>query len=339
MSVSEESNHRSGAYLLTTDLPLQVVEGLGSLGLKTPAADDPFFHEMLEGLKGDISKVLPGARVKVLDMRELAKNVSGAVHRQRPFLKDAAIVSTCPAISTVVHGHTLEVNRVVGFDGAILGRGPRPGHSSVHEQLVGLRSMIDGQPVILVEDGSFTGETLRYLVDEFRGTRIELAAIVLGFAFPKAREAVSSFFAGDLIVTEEVDGDLIDWMPDHDFFPFVPNCGRVVGVRMGTDGDVFPFYSYGGLSYSIPYLHPFCDMEQWASIPRARAPRFSLSCLHRSIQLFELLNKLNGQRFLISDLVSQRLNVSVPVSVGQRQLPSGDMDVLSFLHEVCHELA
>ena len=336
MSTYGESAH-ADTYLITTDLGLKVEQGFGSLGLKTPTADDPLFQEMLDELVSDVSQAIPQADVKVFDMRQLAKDISGQVHRQQPLIKGAVIVSTCPEISAVVRGHTLEVNRIVDFDGRLLGLGPRPGHPSIREQLVGMKSIIDGQPVILVEDGSFTGETLRYLVEEFQVSGIDLVSIVLGFAFPDAHKLVQSFFAGELVTTEEINGNLIDWMPDHDFVPFMPNCGRVVGSRLGCQGDVFPFYNYRGMSYSIPYLSPFRDVQAWASIPRDQARQFSLSCLHRAIQLFEVLTKLNGARFVVSDLVSQRLNVSMPVSIGQRQLPD-DIDVLCFLHEVCHEL-
>ena len=206
------------------------------------------------------------------------------------------------------------------------------------EQIASIQYIASGRPVILVEDGAFSGGTLRCIAEKFEKSGILLSSVIIGFGLPNALKSLSSIFDGKLILTEEIDGEPVEWMPDHDFFPFVPNCGRVLGSRFGADGEVLPFYDHLGFSYSIPYVFPFCDITRWASIPEEKAREFSLFCLHQDIRLFEIISKMNRCRIKVKQLVSPRLKVSVPISAGQKSLPVNDY-VISFLHDICHELS
>lgn len=159
----------------------------------------------------------------------------------------------------------------------------------------------------------------------------------MGFAFSKAVEVIKRNFNGEIVMVEQIDNPL-DWMPDHDFFPFASNCGRVFGISL--DGNAYPFYTHNGASYSVPYILPFAPlMSKWTSIPQERTNSFSLFCLQKSLHLFKLLEKINRRDIMIGDLMNVHPRVSIPINVGQHTFPRLDTRVINFLSDACHELS
>ena len=125
---------------------------------------------------------------------------------------------------------------------------------------------------------------------------------------------------------------LMDWVPDHDFFPFVPGCGKVLGVEVG--GELYPFYDHNHASFAMPYLVPFAPMQEWATIPDRRTNSLSGQCLKLTIRLFEELGKLNDRPIRISDIVHARQRVSLPIQCGHKgPLPTTGSTVVSYLSE------
>lgn len=325
------------AYVLVFDLGSKI-KALRQLGLKTPEHNDPFFLEIQTDLTKMISQALPDAEILAYEMEDLSYQILTRAHELRKILvKDAVVVSSCLEIAAPRRGFVLEINRLVDFDGQILGIGPRPGCPTISEQIRGIKTLVADRPVIIVEDGSFSGRTLAYVLKLFKESGVQVAALVLGFMFPQALASLRRSYEGEMIVIRELN-NVIDWMPDHDFFPFSPNCGRVVGVSV--HGLNYPFFNYDGASYGVPYILPFSPMHDWASIPKDSCNEISLYCMHKTLELFDLLEKMNnGKEIKIGDLTGARPLVSVPISVRQKFFPSLDTRVRSFLHDTCHELA
>lgn len=163
-----------------------------------------------------------------------------------------------------------------------------------------------------------------------------LSAVTAGICFPPAIERLRKDFNGELVIVQEVEKPY-DWMPDHDFVPFVPNCGRVFGGLFGK--DVLPYYTHDGLSYCFPYILPFGDPTKWASIPKDHAYSFSGLCLEEAYKLFGMLDKLNNRGITPIDLLGSAPRISVPMSVGSSQLPNSDTPISEFLSEVRQELS
>jgi len=331
---AHDGHHGKKNYILTCDLGSKV-RLYRSCGIKTPGPNDPFFVDLQNALREKIGAALPGIQVKAIEMEDLANQILARAHERRNHLRDAIVVSTCPEIVAPAGGYTLQVNRLIDDKGEFLGHGPRPGYQAVEEQALAVRALANDRPIILLEDGTFSGGTLSYILSRFAAQNLKISALVLGFAFPKAEKVLKRMFHGELIILNGIE-ELLDWMPDHDFFPFIPSCGRVFGVPVR--GKNFPFYSFEGTSFSVPYILPFCNrMKDWANIPPEHAFGISLFCLQRSIELFERLEKLNGKEIRVSDLVNGHFNVSVPISIGQNTFPSLEARVIDILNEACIE--
>lgn len=331
-----EPDHCNGnTYIITHDLG-ERIRGLRLLGLRTPDSNDSFFSEFHQKIKNAITSMLPEISVITYDMRELVEEVWTEALRLQRNLKDAIVVSSCAEVASPRRGHTIEINRIVDVNGDIIGLGPRPANPPLKNQVQGIAAMADGNPVVLVEDGAFTGTTIEFLLDSLRSGKVNVAAIVVGLCFPGAVKRIKEVFKGELVVMKEINKPY-EWMPDHDFVPFVPNCGRVFGGPFGS--DFLPFYTHDGLSYCFPYVLPFGDPVKWASIPSEHAGLFSLLCLEETLALFRMLDDMNGRQITPLDLIGTTPRASVPMSKGNGQLPDADVPISSFLSEVCHELS
>ena len=327
-------NNGKGTYVLTCDLGSKV-KLLKHIGLKTPESNDSFFKGFQSELARLIGVALPNAEVITMSMEDLADDILTEALRKQSLLQDAVVVSSCAEIAIPRKGHIIEINRIVDERGKIIGLGPRPGFPSLDEQLESIRVFTVDRPIIIVEDGSFTGGTMCHVIRKFKDKGIKIAAVVIGFAFPKALAAIQREYSGEIIVIEKLN-ELLDWMPDHDFFPFTPNCGRVFDLSIS--GQNYPFYTHNNASYSVPYIIPFGNMREWSSIPDTSTGPISLFCLQQALALFERIEKLSGKEIKIGDILGTRPKISIPISIGQNVFPRLDTRITSFLSETCHEL-
>ncbi len=327
--MSDPSGHPT--YLITNDLG-EKVEYLRHTGLITPDPHSTFFTDVQSDLQRAVDQATPAnVTVRSVKMNDLADDV---LARALTFAKDdTLIVSTCPEIANPVRGFTLQVNRLVDFDGNSIGLGPRPGNPSIRDQILAIKNKAGGMPIIIVEDGIFSGETMLFVIDQLRAHNVKVSAMIVGFTFPSSAATVQKIKeAGIDFVSIEEFQNLFDWVPDHDFFPFVPSNGKVVGIPVKQ--GYLPFYSYDQASYSVPYLYGFCPINKWASIDDEPAKALTTFCIRATVDLYREIERSNGRTIMISDLIHAKQRVSIPVSVWQQHLPHSDVSVISYLSEV-----
>lgn len=330
MNERGEDHHRR-SYIITFDLP-EKVKLFQAIGLKVPNQNDPFFSETKEQTMRLFEEIFPEVEVRGIDMSDLAADIiAKAMSIQTTHFQDAIIVSTCPEITILRNGasFSLQINRLIDSQGNILGIGPRPGAQAIESQINSLVPYAKSRQVILVEDGSFTGKTLSYVLSLLNNKGINVSAVVIGFVFQKAKDVIRQNFAGDVFDIEQIENP-IDWMPDHDFYPFIPGGGRVIGWRW--QDEAMPIYSRSGLTYSIPYLAQFCPITDWASIPAKDCWRVSRFFLQKSYELFTAIHELNGRHELtIGDLTRTMPKVSAPAQLNDGYLLSPDTKVRDYL--------
>ncbi len=331
------SGHAGKNYILTCDLG-QKISYFANLGLKVPGPNSKLFQEIETELASKIGQALGGVRVIALNMEQLAANIIDRAYAKSTELKDAIVISSCPeiAVNTDINiGRTLEINRIVNFQGKMLGIGPRPGHLTIDDQIEIIRSVYGKthRPIIIVEDGSYSGRTLSKVLKEFKANGLQIKAVVVGFIFAEAKARLLRELDGDLIVINEIESP-VDWVADHDFFPFVPNCGRMVGTKVRK--NYYPFV-FNQAFYTVPYILPFGPIYDWANIPKEKSIWLSDFCLQETIFLFEELARLNRRQLTIGDLIglnaSQKKNVavSIPIGIWGGEFPALDTKVIEFL--------
>jgi len=318
----------SNCYILTHDLGKRI-ESFRDLGLNTPNHDDQFYSDFKEGLEKRIRKIYPDDEIKSLYMNDLTQRIWNESIHKKSSIKNAVIVSTSHDIATPRRGHTLEINRVYDHNGKQFGFGSRPGNPCLDEQIISLAKLVGNSPVVLAEDGVFSGNTILYILDKFKKKNISVSTIVLGFSSRDGIDTVKKVFDGEIITLEGIP-HLIDWMPDHDFIPFAPNCGRVLGISFGN--EALPVYTYDGVAFAFPYIRPFGDLNKWGSIPEDQVNEFSHYCMQQALELFKKIEDLNGKKsLLIRDLLGTRPSIRIPVCFNSDEFPSLDTRVTEYL--------
>jgi hypothetical protein len=234
------------SYFLTRSLG-EKFQRFSALGLKVPAPDAKIFVvDTINELINKLNSVLaPTANVTVRAQKDMAEDIIAKASRfklgQRSnIFQDTFSVSTCPEIANLRDGGSLYINRIIDDSGEVIGIGPRPGASSIEDQFSAICNIAEGRPIIIIEDGSFTGGTMKFILQEMNKREIKVNALVIGLVFPKAQKELSGVFDGEIIACDDAD-NYLDWMPDHDFFPFTPGSGRVFGLSWR--GNPIPLYS------------------------------------------------------------------------------------------------
>lgn len=325
-SVQED---RHGTYVVTYD----VASRLQAFRPKTFTIrpDDLLFERFHMSLFQKIQQALPGITIDTIEMSELRRKIWEQVNERITDLDQQAVLSTCPEIADLnpkSEGLLLNINRLFNTDGQLIGHGPRPGFRPLDKKFDDLAKKIAGRSVVLIEDGAFSGGTLRFVLQELNSRGITVTAIIVGFCCTRAKFVLGHIFNGELVIVHPIE-NLLDWIPDHDLIPFIPNCGRVLGEA--SNNGFMPVRSVEGFSYAYPYILPFGKIEEWASLPIEGARDLSRLCLETSIELFSRV----GPKMTIGELLGANPRVSMPIEIGADQAQIAlDMEVVGFLEQI-----
>lgn len=326
-SVQED---RHGTYVVTYDVASRL-QAFRPKTLTIPRPDDQLFERFHMGLFQKIQQALPGINIDTIEMSELRRKIWEQVDARITDLSQQAVLSTCQEIADSnpkSEGLLLNINRLFNTDGQLIGHGPRPGFEPLTKQFDNLAGKIAGRSVVLIEDGAFSGGTLRSVLHELNSRGITVTAIVIGFCCTRAKFVLGHVFKGELVIVHPIE-NLLDWIPDHDLIPFIPNCGRVLGEP--SDHSFMPVRKAEGYSCAYPYILPFGKIEEWASLPIEGARDLSRLCLETSIELFGRV----GHKMTIGELLGANSRVSMPIEIGAHEvLPVLNTEIVSFLEQM-----
>lgn len=323
-------NLNRGTYVVTYD----VASRLQAFRPKTntiPRPDDLLFERFHMSLFTEIQKALPGITIDTIEMNELRRKIWEQVNERITDLGQQAVLSTCPEIADSnpkSEGLLLNINRLFNTDGQLIGHGPRPGFEPLEKQYDDLARRITGRSVVLIEDGAFSGGTLRSVLQDLNSRGITVTAIIIGFCCTRAKFVLGQFFRGELVIVHPIE-NLLDWIPDHDLIPFIPNCGRVLGEPVSH--GFMPVRKTEGFSYAYPYILPFGKIEEWASLPIEGAQDLSRLCLDTSVELFGRV----CPKMTIRELLKANPRASMPIEIGAEQSQVDlDTQVVNFLKQM-----
>jgi hypothetical protein len=325
---------RRGTYVVTYDVASRL-QAFRSRNLLVPSQDDPLFGVFHLSLFKEIQQALPGITIETIEMSELRRKIWDQVESRLTDPSQQVVLSTCLEIADSnpkSEGLLLNINRLFDANGEMLGHGPRPGFNHLDQQYEDLVAKIRGRSIILIEDGAFTGGTIRSVLQELNSRGLKVTAVIIGFCCTRAKVVLRDVFEGELVIVNPIE-NLIDWIPDHDLFPFIPNCGRVLGEH--TSQGFMPVLTAEGFSCAYPYILPFGKIEQWASLPTEGARDLSRLCLDTSIKLFSRV----GPEITIGELLRINPRVSLPIGIGlQEALPDPEKGIVAFLKEMRERL-
>lgn len=326
MKPVHQASHR-GTYVVTFDVESRL-QAYRAGGLNVPHPHDPLFGNFHRILSEKLASALPTVNIHTIRMSKIRLKIWNELETQVQDMTHQVVLSTCHEIADShpkSEGLLLNINRLFDTDGEIIGYGPRPGFKSLDEQFEDLVKKIAGRSVILIEDGAFTGGTIRFVLKRLKSYGLKITSVVLGFCCADAYPPLRELLNGELTVVDSVD-NLVDWIPDHDLVPFIPNCGRVLGQQSAS--GLMSLQTENGSSRAYPYILPFGKMEKWASVPTDKAQDLSRFCLDTSIEIFSRI----GPKVTIGELIRACPRVSKPIVIGEHaSFPSFDTGVIEFL--------
>ncbi len=337
MARDTEVDHRS--YLLTLDLS-HMVKSYEQAGLKT---NPVLMAELTQRLIRRIRGIFPDLEVTVLELAKVKEGVHQLLEKSLHLHPEAIVITTnrflCPKPNCDAEDTAccLEINRIVDESGGSIGLGPRPWHNSPDLQVRRIAELYGQRPIIILEDGSWSGKTVAQLVIDCQQANLDVAEVICGIMFDQGYSQIrKSGFHRDISFVS-LQEDCLDWMPDHDFYPFVPACGRVVGHR--EDGKGFIPTQVNGFSLAYPYILPYGKPQEWANIPEAHAVPFSRECLADTITLFEDMEAINGQPLSAGTITKLYPRTSFPHRQGKsHRLSDPARRIVDILHEDYHDV-
>ena len=323
--VNRASHH--GTYVVTFDVESRI-QAYRAGGLNVPHQHDPVFRNFHRLLFEKMRGALPDVNIHTISMSKVRLKIWKEVETKIQDMSRQVALSTCQEIADSnpkSEGLILNINRVFNTQGEMIGYGPRHGFKPLDEQFKELAEKIAGRSVVLIEDGAFTGGTIRYVLERLKSLGLKVPSVVIGFCCTRAYLSLKELLNGELTVVDSLE-NLVDWIPDHDLIPFIPNCGRVLGEK--SESGIIPMQTESGASCAYPYILPFGNMEKWASMPPDGARDLSRFCLDTSIEIFSRM----GPKITIGELIKACPRVSKPIIIGEHaDLPPFDTEVVEFL--------
>lgn len=186
-----------------------------------------------------------------------------------------------------------EIARLVDKHGRDRGLGHRAGTASLQQQIKKLQ--INGvDKVAIVDDVLFSGALLERVINLLSRIGIQVPIICVGIGIGEGIERIGGA-KREVLCVRSYD-EVVDEVCERDFYPGVPLSGRLL---IGND------------NIGVPYILPFGNPHDWASIPSEHAINFSKFCFHQTILLFDEIGRCSGKSVLCQDL--ERKVIGLPI--------------------------
>lgn len=203
--------------------------------------------------------------------------------------------------------YSLEITRLVDEQGKSQGLGHRHGSPSLVQQIKTLKNS-GIREAVLEDDVAATGNLLERIIELLNKMGIHVPKVCLGIGISEAVQRVSTMGCEvSCVCTFE---DAVDEVCERDFYPGVPLSGRLLA---------------GSNNVGLPYLLPFGNPKEWASIPK-NVELFSKNCLAQTIYLFREI-----------ELVSEKIVRCCDVGRQVFGLPSDETRFVDCLYQVFKE--
>ncbi len=289
-AVRAEGDHRP-LYIVSEDIDLLLEPWSKEKGLTLP--DGIIFNALRQQMREKLEAIFPEACVLMVSSSEIVDPLHALLNS-----------SPLPVISLdrsyTKQGLHLDCTRLTGRDLKQLGLGSRT-QVGVDEQIRNLVPHLgDAKHVQLVDDVIFSGEGMVDIVERLNQQGIVVDRIVVGISINNGKNHIlaSCRTANPSITVESVVhfDNVIDEVCERDFYPGVPLSGRLLGEQI-TSGvrAVIP-------ETGIPYLLPYSNPKEWATIPAEKSRDWSQFCLRQTRFLWYTIEKLSCATVMCEDL-------------------------------------
>ena len=273
-------------YVVSADIYLLMQEWAKQNDFVLPEKE--FFVQLRKDFSSYMKGIFPA--FEIVSEQEISRGLADLVHE-----------SDLPVISLdrvyVKEELNLEITRLVDEQRKDRGLGHRAGTPPIWQQIKKLQ-MSGVHEVALVDDVIFSGTVLERIINLLSRINIQVPIICAGIGIGEGINRIKATKRQVRCVrTYE---KVIDEVCERDFYPGTPLSGRLLT---------------GGMNIGVPYILPFGNPKDWASIPSEETATFSKFCLHQTILLFDEIERCSGKEVFCRDL--GRKVVGLPIG-GER---------------------
>lgn len=261
-------------YVVSNDLMTALGPWLAEKKLAAPCS------ELVKDIRRIMHDSLSGifSEVQVLSETALKQGVGVLISERK-----LPIVSLDPLIA-IPHS-TISISRAVDVLRKDAGIVNRYGSEEIQEQIKKVADGIQGD-VALVDDVIFSGKTISdYIIPLLRKNGVVVREVISAVGIQSGVKLLQS--RGVIVSCVKMFESVKDEVCERDFFPGIPFSGRAV---------------ISEINCGMPYVEPFGDMENWASIPRNHVRDFSKVCIEQTARLFENIEERSGCTIRCADL-------------------------------------
>ena len=155
--------------------------------------------------------------------------------------------------------------------------------------------------IILADDVVFSGSVLRTIINEFKACNINVIGIRTCISTNESYEYFNKNLPLGLKCEYLMSDQVIDQICERDFYFGIAGSG----ISVKRDNEIL----------KAPYFKPYGDPVNRSSIPTIEEQRFSLTCLRRSLELWQEIDRINKRQTLIKDLPERIIDTNENDSV------------------------
>lgn len=283
---------RKKTYLVSQDLWMLFAIWAKKFGFNIPGK--AYFAKLSQGIARDLQAAFnrenQSVRVQIISFdrmrRELRKNFC--------LVPGEMVVSLDKVYFP--GDFQLEINRVVcRKDGEWkdLGECNRPGFESINQQLDRIGLKVNGNNIIVVDDGCWSGGSISRVVKELRDRNVHIGKVLVGVYIDSGKLSLDVPLKSAIRFSAD---SVTDWICERDFILGAPLGGRTVVVDSCDE--------MGNSSYGAYYLYGMGDYANWASLQfeEGSVKLFTRQCVERAISLFETIEHFSKKFVMVGDL-------------------------------------
>ena len=142
--------------------------------------------------------------------------------------------------------------------------------------------------IILADDVVFSGSVLKTIINEFKACNINVIGIRACISSYESYICFNESLPLGLKCGYLMSDQVIDQICERDFYFGIAGSG----ISIIKNNEVL----------KAPYFKPYGDPVNRSSIPTIEEQRFSLTCLRRSLELWQEIERLNKREIKIKEL-------------------------------------
>ncbi|MBP9719427.1 MAG: hypothetical protein KBD46_03075 [Candidatus Levybacteria bacterium] len=187
--------------------------------------------------------------------------------------------------------YRLDMSRHINEEMEPIGHWRRPDSMLLFDQFTLLRDQLQAtgvKKIALEDDVVWEGKQISRLIPIIeKRVGVEVPVVYTAIAIGTGAKEVEKL--GTKVKSVRYFPEVIDEVCKRDLIVGAPLSGRTVRNSVGVD-------------MGAPYVSPFGNPVDWATIPKEKQKEFSEFCINHSIKLFEAIEKASGREIRCADL-------------------------------------